>query len=164
MAARRGAKKGTGDAAGAHPHPIGPALVVEDDPIVAMDLADALREGGADPVETCPTTECARIMLERLAPAVIVLDSRLEDRNDGWALAELASVMGPPAPQVIFATASPESIPPEIAQLGTVLAKPFSPRDLIAALSPRRHASHRHAAHRHEGLLGRLRGALGGDD
>ncbi|MBC2664323.1 response regulator [Novosphingobium flavum] len=147
------AGRGTGSEGSRPPPPIGPALVVEDDPIVAMSLVDTLRECGADPVETCPNTECARIMLERLSPAVLVLDSRLEDRDDGWALAELASLMGPHAPQVIFATASPERIPPHIALLGTVLGKPFAPHDLIAALAPRRH----------ESLLGRLRGALGGD-
>lgn len=146
------ARHGDNDRARGPVVPFGPALVVEDDPIVAMELVDALREGGADPVETCPNTECARIALERLLPAVIVLDSRLDDRDDGWALAELAALMGPHAPQVIFATASPESIPPEIAALGTVLGKPFTPAMLIAALAPRRH----------EGLLGRLRGALSG--
>lgn len=142
---------GPGEGRAQPPVPLGPALVVEDDPIVAMELADTLRDAGADPVETCPNTECARVMLERLKPAVLVLDSRLQDRNDGWALAELAALMGPHAPQVIFATASPERIPAGIASLGTVLGKPFTPRELIAALHPRRHAS----------LLGRLRGALG---
>ncbi len=132
--------------------PIGPALVVEDDAIIALELVDTLRKGGADPVEICPTTECARVALERLQPTVIVLDSRLRDRNDGWALAELASLMGPQAPQIIFATGSPEAIPPGIAALGTVLGKPFTPTELIAALAPRRT----------DGLLGRLRGALTG--
>jgi hypothetical protein len=82
-----------------------------------------------------------------------VLDSRLQDRNDGWALAELASIMGPPAPRIIFGTAAPDNIPPHIAALGVVLVKPFTPHQLIAALSPRRP----------ESLLGRLRGALGGE-
>ena len=133
---------------------IGPALGVEDDPIIALSLADALRDAGADPVEICPNTECARVSLERLAPAVIVLDSRLDDRDDGWAIAEIVALMGPQAPQIIFATGAPERIPPEIAALGTVLEKPFKSADLVALLARRRPEG---------GILGRLRDALSGN-
>lgn len=129
---------------------LGAALVIEDDPIIAMVVADILRDGGADPVETCATTEEGRAALERLQPAIVVLDVHLADRDDGWAFAELLPLMGPPSPQVIFATGSPRDIPPAIAALGTVLAKPFTPADLL------RIAGHPHA----EGLLGRLRGAF----
>lgn len=129
---------------------LGAAMVVEDDPIIAMAIADTLSDGGADPVETFATTEDARNALERLRPAVVVLDVHLADRHDGWAFAELLLVMGPPRPQVIFATGSPQDIPPEIAALGTVLAKPFSPEDLLRVVG------HPHS----ESLFGRLRGAF----
>jgi len=132
---------------------LGAALVVEDDPIIAMTVADTLRGGGADPVETCATTEEARGALERLLPAIVVLDIHLADRDDGWAFAELLPLMGPPRPQVIFATGAPQDIPPAIAALGTVLAKPFTPADLLQAVG----------RHNSDGLLGRLRGALGGE-
>lgn len=133
------------------PQPLGPALVVEDDPLIALWVADVLREGGADPVETCGTTEAAREALERLAPRVVVLDARLSDRDDGWAFAELLPLLGPARPQVIFATGAPETIPPHVAALGTVLAKPYAPEALLAAIAPQGRG----------GLMARIRGALG---
>lgn len=148
----RGPKGGAGSGprgAAALPR-LGAALVIEDDPIIAMTVADTLRDGGAHPVETFATTEEALIALERLLPSIVVLDVHLADREDGWAFAELLPLMGPPRPQVIFATGSPQDIPPQIAALGTVLAKPFSPADLLRAVDPP------HS----EGLLSRLRGAF----
>jgi len=130
---------------------LGPALVVEDDPVIALFVADALRAGGADPVETCGSTEAAREALERLAPVIVVLDVHLADRADGWVFAELLPLLGPNRPQLIFATGSPEEIPAEVAALGTVLAKPFAQADLLAALAPQRAP----------GLLDRLRGVRG---
>jgi CheY-like chemotaxis protein len=141
----------SGPAHGGAVTPLGPALVVEDDPVIALSLADVLRSGGADPVETCATTESAREALERLAPAIVVLDVHLADRTDGWVFAELLALLGPTRPQLIFATGTPEEIPAEIAALGTVLAKPFAPAALLAALAPQRGP----------GLLGRLRGVRG---
>jgi CheY-like chemotaxis protein len=133
----------------AAPVALGAALVIEDDPIIALSVADALRAGGADPVETCASTEAAREALERLAPAIVVLDVHLADRADGWAFAELLQVLGPNRPRVIFATAAPHEIPPEVAAMGTVLTKPFAPEEILTALQPRRAP----------GLLRRLRGA-----
>ena len=132
--------------------PAGPGLVVEDDPLLADDVAEILRGAGLDPVETCSTTEAAREALARLSPAVVVLDVRLGDRDDGWAFAELLPLLAPHQPRLVFATGAPESIPPEVAALGAVLSKPYAPAELLAALG----------ADRGTGLFGRLRGALGG--
>lgn len=131
---------------------IGPGLVVEDDPVVALLVADTLRDAGAAPVEICATTEAARDALERLCPALVILDVHLADRDDGWALAELLSALGPQTAQVIFATATPEAIPQAVAALGTVLPKPFAPAQLQAAIDRKRPAS----------LMTRLREALSG--
>ncbi len=148
----RGPNGAGGEHPGEAPAPrrLGAALVVEDDPIIAMNVADILQGAGADPVETVATTEQARLALERLLPAIVVLDVHLADRDDGWAFAELLLLMGPPSPQVIFATGSPQDIPPGIAALGTVLTKPFSPADLL------RTVGQPHS----EGLFGRLRSAF----
>jgi len=133
---------------------LGPALVIEDDTLIAMDAADALRALGADPVECCATVEAAREALVRLEPAVVVLDIHLGDRHDGWVFAELVSALGPTRPRLIFATGAPETIPAEIAALGTVVSKPYGRADLARAL----------AAPRGGGLLGRLKEAIVGDD
>lgn len=130
---------------------LGSALVVEDEAIVALAMADSLAQAGADTVATCHTTAQALIEMQRLRPSILVLDVHLADRDDGWALAELAMAISPNPPLIIFSTGTPESIPPHIAELGHVLAKPFPP-DALASLV-QRHG-------RQGGLLGRLRNAL----
>lgn len=130
---------------------LGPALVVEDEAIVALAIADTLSEAGADEVAICYTTAQALVEMQRLRPAILVLDVHLADRDDGWALAELAVAITTTPPLIVFSTATPESIPPRIAELGHVLAKPFPPNALATLVQ-------RHA--RHPGLLGRLRNVL----
>ena len=126
-------------------------LVVEDDPVLGMATEDTLREGGVEHVDICPTTEGALDVLRADLPDAIVLDVHLSDRNDGWAIAELVESLGENSPRIVFSTGSPQDIPPHIAELGSVLAKPYAPEALLAALrEPGR-----------RGLLSRLRKAIG---
>lgn len=133
------------------PVPLGRALVVEDDGLLAMSIAEALADGGAEQVAICSSIAAALTELERLRPDVLVLDVRLADSDDGWALAELAMQLSSTPPLIVFSTGSPESIPPAIANLGHVLVKPYRPErivDLVREHRPR------------PGLISRLRSAL----
>jgi CheY-like chemotaxis protein len=130
---------------------IGHVLVVEDDPLLAMALEDALKEGGVARVTTCPTVACSMEVLEREKPDAIVLDVHLADVEDGWALAELLPQLGLRNVQVLFSTGSPEMIPEHIAALGPVFKKPYDPAQLVEAI----------CAPAKPGLFARLRGALG---
>lgn len=134
------------------PRTLGIALVIEDDAIIAMALEDALGRGGASEVVTCATSAEGMAALERLNPDVVVLDVHLADRDDGWRFAELITMLGPHSPRIVFSTGAPEAIPPEVAALGLVMAKPYDPDDLVAVL---------HRQKRPASLLGRLRSALG---
>lgn len=126
-------------------------LVVEDDPILAMATEDALREGGVEHVDIRPTTEGALEALRQEMPDAIVLDVHLSDRDDGWAIAELVESLGENSPRIVFSTGAPQDIPPHIAELGSVLTKPYASETLLAALrEPDR-----------RGLLSRLRDAIG---
>ena len=89
--------------------------------------------------------------LEKTRFDVVILDVHLEDRSDGWALAELLKELGPRPPRIVFSTGSPEAIPPAIAELGTVLEKPYEPAELLAAL---------HAQAAPTGLFAKLRETL----
>lgn len=131
---------------------LGPALVVEDDGLVAMDIADALGEAGAAPVTTCASVAEAMAQLEQYVPSILVLDVHLADRGDGWALAELAIQLGENSPLIIFTTATPEAIPDTAAGLGRVLPKPFSTAALVSLIQQERP----------RGILGRIRSALAG--
>ena len=130
---------------------LGRALIVEDDPLLAMQLEDALRDGGAEAVIVCASVAAAMSEYEKLKPDILVIDVQLADSGDGWALAELVTELSPRPPAIIFSTGAPERIPGKVAALGAVLAKPYDPARLIAVL-----AEHR----RKPGLLDRLRGAL----
>lgn len=134
------------------PRILGRALVVEDDAIVAMDMAAILTDLGMDEVQTCATTADAIIRLGTLQPAVLTLDVHLADRQDGWALAELALQTSNFPPVIIFATGSPGSVPPRIARMGHVIGKPFDPVDIHAIL---------HKTQKDRGLFGRVRRMLG---
>lgn len=130
---------------------LGRVLIVEDDAILAMAIEDALREAGAEDVVVCSTTSEALAALRANRIDAMVLDVHLADRDDGWAIAELVSEVGPHPPRIVFSTGAPDDIPGEIAELGPILVKPYAPGDLVTLLQepPRK------------GLLTRLRGALG---
>ena len=132
---------------------LGRALIVEDDPLLAMQLEDALLDGGAQKVVVCASVAAAMSEYERLKPDILIIDVQLADSGDGWALAELVTELSPRPPAIIFSTGAPERIPEKVASLGAVLAKPYDPATLITVL-----AEHR----RKPGLLGRLRDALAG--
>lgn len=128
---------------------LGRVLVVEDDPILALAIEDALVNlGNAHDVVICPSTAATMAALEEKRPDAIVLDVHLSDRDDGWAVAELVELLGPKRPRIVFSTGSPEDIPPGIAEMGPVFEKPYDPARLVEVL----------ASNRKAGLFARLRG------
>ena len=126
---------------------LGHIVVVEDDSVLALSIEATLLDGGAKSVTLCASTSEAMEALRQRKPDVLILDVHLADRDDGWALAELVSAVGPRPPRIIFSTGSPQDIPPEIAEMGTMLEKPYDPADLLALARPERQ----------RGLLSRLR-------
>jgi DNA-binding response OmpR family regulator len=130
---------------------LGRVLVVEDDPVLAMALEEALLAGGAQAVITCPTMESTMVELEKAPVDAVVLDVHLADRDDGWALAELFEMLGTKLPRIVFSTGAPQDIPPQVAEMGPIFEKPYDPAELVAALT----GDEKH------GLLARLRGAIG---
>lgn len=130
----------------------GRALVVEDDAILAMVMAQTLTDMGMEEVQTCGSTGDAMARLAEFMPTVLTLDVHLADRQDGWALAELALQISESPPVIIFATGSPESVPPRVARMGHVIGKPVDPADIHAILLK---------AQKERGLLGRVRRMLG---
>jgi len=129
---------------------LGTVLLVEDDALIALAIEQALLDGGATAVTVCTTTAEALAALRESRPDGLVLDVHLADRDDGWAVAELVNSVGPNPPRIVFSTGAPQDIPPEIAELGPVLAKPYDHAELIEALKQPPRA----------GLLTRLKSAL----
>ena len=123
------------DSGGKDKPSLGRILVVEDDPVLALALEDALLAGGAASVAICPSMESTMIELEKEHADAIVIDVHLADRHDGWALAEMVEMLGTRLPRIVFSTGAPQDIPPEVAGMGAILVKPYDPADLVAALS-----------------------------
>lgn len=113
------------------------ALIVEDDALIALATEDVVRSEGFERVEICSTAKSAVEYLAALAPDLLVLDAGLADRDDGWSIAELARETNSPQPRMLFVTGSPDAIPPEIAKLGVILAKPCSEDQLRQAIRGR---------------------------
>lgn len=130
---------------------LGRVLIVEDDPVLALSLEDALREGGASDVVICPSIAATIAELERERPDALVIDVHLADRDDGWALVELVDMLGTRRPRIVFSTGTPQDIPPKIAEAGAVFEKPYDPAALVAALS----------GEEERGFFSRLRSAIG---
>ena len=129
---------------------LGRVLVVEDDPILATAIQAALEDAGASKVVVCPSIASTMDALEQGAPDAIVLDVHLADRDDGWAVAELVDLLGPKRPRIGFSTGTPEDIPPEVAEMGPIFAKPYDPAQLVHAL----------ATDVRPGLIARIRDAI----
>jgi CheY-like chemotaxis protein len=130
---------------------IGRVLVVEDDPVLALALEDALRCGGASDVAICPSMESTIAELDKARADAIVIDVHLADRDDGWAIAELVDMLGTRPPRIVFSTGAPQDIPAEIAEMGPIFEKPYDLSALVAALS----------GEEKRGLFARLRDAIG---
>jgi CheY-like chemotaxis protein len=125
----------SGKSAGRRRQDLGRVLVVEDDPVLALALEQALLDGGAAAVAICPSMESTMAELEKAPADAIVIDVHLADRNDGWALAELVEMLGTRPPRIVFSTGAPQDIPEEIAEMGPIFEKPYDPAELVAALS-----------------------------
>ncbi|QKG70429.1 response regulator [Erythrobacter mangrovi] len=123
-------------------------LVVEDDAVLGLAIEQALEDAGVARVEICSSTEQALAALRRSTPNVIVLDVHLADRDDGWAIAELVTTLGPDSPRIIFSTGKPDDIPANVAAMGCIMEKPYDTATLVKVLrQPRR-----------RGIIARLRG------
>ena len=67
-------------------------LVVEDDPLIAMELADLLATGGVEPLGPVPTIQAALATLAAAQPDAVVLDLNLRgERSTPVARALLAA-------------------------------------------------------------------------
>ncbi|QZH76562.1 MAG: response regulator [Erythrobacter sp.] len=113
-----------------------------------MTLEDAFLRADTGEVVICQTMQATMEALEKGRPDAIVLDVHLADRDDGWAIAELVTMLGTNPPRIAFSTGSPQDIPSEIAEMGPVFEKPYDPELLVAELT----------AGRKRGLFARLLG------
>ncbi len=106
-------------------------LIVEDEPGIADTLQYALRTDGFDPAWVA-TGEEALAQMRRQAPALVILDVGLPDASGFEVFRRLRELSDVP---VVFLTARSDEIDRVVGlELGAddYVAKPFSPRELVA--------------------------------
>ena len=106
-------------------------LVVEDEALVAMLVEDALLDAGAEVVGPVATVMEALALLRGQLPEAAVLDLNLAGETSTPVADELARLG---VPFVVATGYGADGLPPGHANV-PVLAKPYDPADLTAALS-----------------------------
>jgi CheY-like chemotaxis protein len=110
-------------------------LVVEDDPILRVTLAEALRDEGFEVAEAANGTDALDILHSPRGARVLVTDVYLGSPPDGIEVAAEA-MRAHEQLRVIYATGSPQRLRRHI--LGPkerVLTKPFMPTELVEVAS-----------------------------
>lgn len=107
-------------------------LVIEDEPIIAMDIQGLVRRAGHRVVGVAATEAQAIAMAETLRPTLILADVNLGRGGDGArAITRILETMQVP---VIFVTAYPERLlTGEGREPAFVVTKPFDPTSLAVA-------------------------------
>lgn len=104
------------------------ALIIEDEPMIAMLLQDLLEEAGATSFAFAATEEDAVNLALQRRPSVITSDMRLLKGTGQKAVAQIVDALG--HIPVVFITATPDAYQ-GAASSAAVLAKPFSSRDAL---------------------------------
>lgn len=101
-------------------------LIIEDEPIIAMDIQDVVEQCGHDVVGVAHTEADAVRMAEELAPGLILADINLGVGGDGmFAVSRIEKTHKAP---VVFVTAYPERLlTGETEEPSFVITKPFEP-------------------------------------
>ena len=111
-------------------------LVIEDDPDIQMILEDALRDGGYEPAIAGSGEEAVTLLRAfRSKYAALITDIKLLGRLDGWRVALAARDVDPEFPVVYITGAAPEEWPVLGVPNSVLLAKPFSPDQIVTAIS-----------------------------
>lgn len=106
-------------------------LVVEDEALVAMLVEDALLDAGAEVVGPVATVADALDLLKHQLPEAAVLDLNLAGDSSAPVADELAKHG---VPFVVATGYGADGLPPGHANV-PVLAKPYDPAELTAALA-----------------------------
>lgn len=108
-----------------------PILIVEDEPFIALDLADAVAEWDGKVIGPFSTVREALDILDRQAIAAAILDARLADRDITPVALRLASAGIP------FVVHTGTGLPPEVAERWPnvpVLMKPSAALSVVQRL------------------------------
>lgn len=111
-------------------------LVIEDDPDLQFILEEALRDGGYEPAIAGSGEEAVTLLKAfRSNYAALITDIKLLGRLDGWRVASAAREVDPAFPVLYITGAAPEEWPVLGVPDSILLVKPFTPEQLVTAIS-----------------------------
>ena len=110
------------------------ALVVEDEPLIRMHLCDLLEEAGFECEEAGNAAQAIALLEDGWLPEILVTDFNLGPGPDGADLAAEA-LRRLPELRIVYATGNPDCLAGRGCRpVDRILAKPFSPAELIEAV------------------------------
>ena len=110
------------------------ALIIEDEPLIAMDLTQILEELGHKIVAVARTRDEARRVMASHRPGLVLADIQLADGSSG--LDAVNDLLGQCEVPVIFITAYPEKLlTGEKPEPTFLITKPYQPETLRATIS-----------------------------
>ncbi|MFB9264452.1 response regulator [Bradyrhizobium erythrophlei] len=111
-------------------------LVIEDDRDLQFLVEDALRDGGYEPAIAGSGEEALTLLKAfRTKYSALVTDIRLLGRLDGWRVARGAREIDPSFPVIYITGAGGNEWPTKGVSNSVLLQKPFSPDQLVEAVS-----------------------------
>jgi DNA-binding response OmpR family regulator len=111
-------------------------LVVEDEPLIRMDLADSLRSEGFTVIEASGPGEARAVMSSGVAVGCVLTDLHMPNRDDGLELLRWLGAHHPDT-AILVASGVPDSIALAGGQGANIFAtfdKPYRPSAIFAAL------------------------------
>ncbi|BBK42067.1 two-component response regulator [Allostella vacuolata] len=114
--------------------PSAQVLVIEDEPIIALDIAGILKDMGHDVIGVASTSDQAIALAKARNPSLVLADVQLEDGSTGIeAATRILEMLSVP---VVFVTAYPERLlTGERIEPAFLVSKPFEPSTLEVAVS-----------------------------
>jgi len=110
-------------------------LIVEDDPLILLDLEQALRDGGYATI-TEGTGEAAVARLETdLDVRALVTDVNLDSPKSGWEVARRARELFPDLPVAYVTSAAADEWSSQGVPKSVLIQKPFAPAQVCTAVS-----------------------------
>ena len=107
-------------------------LIIEDEPIIALDLQQLVETAGHDVVGVASTEDEAVAIAEAERPSLVLADVNLGSGGDGASA--VSRILSRHAAPVIFVTAYPERLlTGQTAEPAFVITKPFEPTTLAIA-------------------------------
>lgn len=109
-------------------------LIIEDDRLVALQIADIVRDSGHRVAGFASSRRDAEVLAKRLRPGLVLADVRLEAGTSGVEAAR--SILSSLSVPVIFVTAFPEALlTGEAVEPTWLVTKPFAPDTLKVTMS-----------------------------